>query len=353
MKTFLFVFTCTVLLVLGSQEAVAQPTCRYSYPTSLDCPDVSGNTVVLGRVVRLTDIDRETGVQSETKDLGGFPQGKVVIAVEEVFKGSADAFIEFTVHGSCYGPIQEGRKHIFNLHKTPNGYSNAHWSNTIDHLTPSERDKFLSAHRALIRSERVSTLFGTLRALDGLTPIEGVTVVAEKDDVKVEAVTDATGRYEFRELPGGEYKVQPLLAPALRPAKISEIRHANPGDTASVHRDALCGVRLDFIAMHAGVISGRIEGPDGKPFDVSTATLWRFDKEAKISFRQGVRQNEPGAFSFVDLPSGRYMIQVITRANGRSLSFYYPGVVYEQDAQMIDLTVGQEMIGLVFILPFH
>ena len=165
MKAFPFcVYVRSFTVRATAREAVAQTSCRYSYSISLDCPDISGDTVVLGRVVRLTDIDRETGAHSETKDLGGYPQGKVVIAVEEVFKGSADAFIEFTVHGTCYGPIEEGRKHIFNLHKTPNGYSNPHWSNPLDYLKRASVDKFLSAHRALIRGERLSTLFGTLRA---------------------------------------------------------------------------------------------------------------------------------------------------------------------------------------------
>lgn len=353
MKTFLLAFTCIVLLVLAGHDVSAQPGCRYSYGLSLDCPDISGDTIVLGRVVRLTDIDRETGVHSDVKDLGSYPEGKVVIEVEEVLKGTADSLIEFTGHGGCYGPIEVGRRHIFNLNKTPNGYTNPHWSNPIDHLRTGEPEKYLNGLRALIRGERTSWLFGTLRAYDGLLPIEGITVVAERDGEKSEAVTDANGRYEFRDLPDGEYKVQPLLAPALRPAEISNIRHAKPGETAIVHRSILCGARLDFIAQHSGIISGRLEGPDGKPFDVSTATLWRFDKDAKISYRFGKPQNEPGVFTFVDLPAGRYMIQVISRGNGRSTSFYYPGVIYETDTQMIDLTVGQEMTGLVFKIPPH
>ena len=158
MKILLFVFTCTALLILGSQEVYAQPGCRYSYGVSFECPDISGDTVVLGRVVRLTDIDRETGVHNDAKDLGGWPEGTVLIEVEQVFKGTAEAFIEFTV---------------------------------------------------------------------------------------------------------------------------------------------------------------------------------------------------AGVFSFVDLPPGRYMIQVISRANGRSTSFYYPGVIYETDTLMIDLTVGQEMTGLLFKIPPH
>jgi carboxypeptidase family protein len=352
MKIFLFVFTCAVFLVPGSQEVSAQPGCRYSYPISLDCPDISSDTVVLGRVVRLTDIDRETGIHSDAKDLGGWPQGKVVVEVEEVFKGSADTFIEFTLDGSCYGPIKVGSKFIVSLYKTPNGYSNPHWGD-VSYMEPSERNKFLNALRALIRGERLSKLFGTVRGLDGLGPIEGITVIAEKDGQKFEAVTDTKGRYDFRDLPDGEYKVQPLLAPALRPAEIDQMRHAKPGDSATVDRGTLCGVRMDFLAQHAGVISGYIEGPDGKPFDVSTATLWRFDKEAKISFRLGQPEKEPGVFSFVNLPPGRYMIQVISRANGRSTSFYYPGVIYETDTQMIDLTVGQELTGLVFRIPPH
>ena len=134
----------------------------------------------------------------------------------------------------------------------------------------------MNAHRALIRGERLRTVFGTLQNKDGLGPIEGVTVVAEKDGEKFEAVTDSEGRYEFGELPEGEYKVQPLLAPALRPAEHSERPHAKPGDTARILRNTLCGVRLDFIALHNGVISGRIEDSDGEPIHASSATLWRF-----------------------------------------------------------------------------
>ena len=81
MKALFFALTCAVLLFCTAHELLAQPTCRYSYPMSLDCPDVSGDTVVLGRVVQLTDIDIETGIQSESKDLGGYPNGKVLCAV--------------------------------------------------------------------------------------------------------------------------------------------------------------------------------------------------------------------------------------------------------------------------------
>lgn len=353
MKALFFAFTCAVLLFSTTHEILAQ-TCRYTYPISLDCPDVSGDTVVLGRVVQLTDIDIETGKLSESKDLGGYPNGKVVVAVEDVLKGSADTFIEFTVHHTCYGPIREGSKHIFNLNKTPNGYTNPKWSNTIDYLTPSERDNFLNAHRVLIRGERLATLFGTLRDKESLKPVDGITVVAEKDGEKFEALTDANGRYDFGELPEGDYKVHPVLAPALRPAEHGDMRHAKPGDTARIRRDAPCGVRFDFFALHNGVISGHIEDADGKPIHSSAATLWRLDKNSKTPFRQSVPQSEYGPFAFVDLPPGRYLIEVVMlNSRGPWPSFYYPGVANEKEAVIIELTRGQELSGLVFKLPPH
>ena len=351
MKALLFAFTCAFLLVCSTLEAVAQPTCRYSYPLSLDCPDISGDTVVLGLVVQLTDIDTKTGEQSEAKDLGGFPSGKVVIAVEDVLKGSAEPTIEFTVYGSCYGPIQEGRRHIFNFTKTANGYTNPKWSNSIDYLKPGERDNFLNAHRMLIRGERLATLFGTLRDKD-LKPIEGITIVGEKDAEKFEAVTDSAGRYEFGELPVGEYKITPQLAPALRPAEYSEMRHAKPGDTARIHKEVPCGVRFDFFASHNGVISGRIEDAEGKPIHSASATLWQLDKGSKSPFKQSVPQTEYGPFVFADLPPGLYLIELIkVNTDGPWRSFYYPGVVNEKDAIIIDLTEGQELKGLFFKLP--
>lgn len=336
-------FCCT-------NEAVAQPTCRYSYPVALDCPNISGDTVVLGLVVQLIDIDIKTGEQSEAKDLGGFPSGRVVIAVEDVLKGSAEPTIEFTVQG-CYGPIQEGRRHIFNFNKTANGYTNPKWSNSIDFLKPTERDNFLNTHRMLIRGERLATLFGTLRDKD-LKPIEGITIVAEKDAEKFEAVTDSAGRYDFGELPVGEYKVTPQLAPGLRPAEYSEMRHAKPGDTARIHQEVLCGVRFDFFASHNGVISGRIEDAEGKPVHSSSATLWRLDKGTKVPFKQSVPQTEYGPFEFADLPPGLYLIEIIkVGTDGPWRSFYYPGVVQEKDALIIDLTEGQKLKGLHFKLP--
>ena len=299
----------------------------------------------------MTDIDPETGAHSPSKHLGGYPQGKVVVAVEEVLKGSPDAFIEFTVHGTCYGIIEEGGKYIFHFDKTSNGYSNPKWSSWLPR--EDEFANFLSAQRTLIRGERLSTIFGTLRDNDFLGPVEGVTVVAEKNGVKFEAVTDSKGRYEFGDLPEGEYKVHPLLAPALRPAEYSGLRHAKPGDTASI-RDALCGARLDFFASHNGVIRGRIEDAEGKPVYPESAILYKLDEKSKYPYKHDRFQNEPATFSFVDIPPGRYIIEVTTvRLDRPWPSFYYPGVSDEKEAVIIELVGGQEVSGLVFKLPPH
>lgn len=353
MKRFFFAAVCTLLLSCPI-EAAAQPTCAFSYPVSLDCPDSSGDTVVLGRVATLTHINPQTGEESQTRALGFYPRGRVVAAVEEVFKGSAGAVIEFTVHGGCYGPIEEGRRYIFNIYRTSGGYTNQRWSGTLDYLTRSDATKFRDALRSLIRGERLSNLFGTLRDRERLQAIQGITVVAEKNGLKFRARTDATGRYEFRKLAEGEYKVYPLLSPALRPVEYSGLRHARPGDTARVLKNAACGVRLDFMASYNGVISGRVDGPDGKPFASAAAILLKFDSESKspTQYREYIRQNEPGTFSFVDLPPGRYLIEVFTPAGpGRAWIFYYPGVVYQRDARIINVAGGQRVTGIIVKLP--
>ena len=100
------------------------------------------------------------------------------------------------------------------------------------------------------------------------------------------------------------------------------------------------------------MISGRIEDAEGKPIHSSSATLWRLDKGTKVPFKQSVAQTEYGPFEFADVPPGLYLIEIIkVGTDGPWRSFYYPGVVQEKDALIINLTEGQKLSGLLFKLP--
>lgn len=350
MKLLLF-FACVLFLFCAREQAAAQPRCSFSIPVSLECANPAGDAIVLGRVVNLTHINPQTGEQSESESLGNDQAGTAVVAVEELLKGSASETFEFAVRSGCIGSLDKGKRYIFNMFKSSNGYSTHGWS-YIDHMSEDDKFKFLSMLRGLIKGERLSSLYGTVREQRSFNPIEGITIVAEKDDVKFEVLTDATGRYEFNPLPEGEYKVYPLLSAALRPAEDGRVQHARPGDTALVHKDLVCGIRLDFLASYTGAISGRVHGPDGNPFAAIGAVLYRYEGDSRSLYREYVRQLEPGAFSFVDLQPGRYLIIVnIPGKPGHSPGFFYPGVVYEKDAQIIDLTEGQQVTGLILKLP--
>lgn len=346
------------LLLLFAQGTRAQPTCFFTHRLSHDCPDTSGALVFLGRVVSLTERDTQTGAETETDRLNGYLRGTTVVAVEELFKGEAGASVELRLDRGCYGRLEKGKTYLFNLGRTPETHDPFHWSEEWDYLSEEEAAKLREAIRANVGGERQPRLYGIVRHAERHSPVVGLTVVAERDGARFETHTDDAGRYEFGELPDGEYKVYPLLPPSLRPP--DDPRDGRPrerhDDTAHVLNAALCGARQDFGVLDTGSISGRVVDADGQPFVSAGVSLSRFDGRSSLPSlayaKETLMHKREGNFAFVNLPPGRYLIEVIMPGDGRSWPvLYYPGVVYQKDASVIDLKPGEKLADLVVKLP--
>lgn len=354
MRTQLSSGLCLLLLLLCSARAAAQPGgCRWTYPISLECPEISGHTVFLGRVLSLTELEATSGNDAPTDLVTLMPRSRAVVAIEQLFKGEAGAVIELTMNRRCYGRIETGKRYIFNLGRDQAGNYYPAWSNALEDLPEGGEEKLLRRIRAVMRKERQSPILGTITNVERRHPLPGVVVVAEKGEEKFEARTDAEGRYEFSELPDGEYKVYPILSPALRPAENEQHQYAKPGQTTVIN-GAVCSTRLDFTALYVGVISGQIEDAEGKPFATAWATLWRFDDvtDSTYLYAEFARQVEPGAFLFTNVAPGRYLIAAYVPGDEqRTPGFYYPGVVYQKDAHVIQLAEGQSATGLIVTIP--
>ncbi|HKP37928.1 MAG TPA: carboxypeptidase-like regulatory domain-containing protein [Pyrinomonadaceae bacterium] len=353
MNVKLFVPLCVVLLCMA--EVAAQPTCFASYGISPDCPNIDGDVVFLGRVVSLTAINRQTGERTESDTLNGYLYGEVAVTVEELLKGEASGVVEFRIRAGCYGMIERDKKYIFNLSGPPGDY-HAKWSGAIDYMEESAIAKLLSTIRAHIRGEQQPRIFGTLYNDSRRGPINGTTVVADNYGAKFEAGTDSEGRYEFRELPEGEYKVYPLLPTWL-------VLYDDDKKTWGVKRyisvrilgNGPCGTRVDFTATDTGVISWRLESAAGKPVTCYRVNLIRLDYESRKEPYYVSYINDPALdtdYSFEHLSPGRYLIylQVVDIDRNISTSFYHPGVWDERDARGIDLGEGQKLDGVTIKL---
>lgn len=345
-----------VLLLLFASATRAQPTCFVSGPLWLDCPYRGSETFFLGRVLSLKGFDDQTGAEYEADRLGSYPRGKVVVAVEEAFKGDVGAVFEFEVHGRCYGHIEKGRRYLFEQGVTGGGRYT--WAEAPHYESEAEQTKFLDSLRALVKGVRQPRLYGVVRHAERRSPFEGLTVVAERDGAQFETRTDDQGRYEFAELPEGEYKVYPLLPPSLAPP--DDPRDGKPrtrhDNTAHVHGTAVCGTRQDFEMLDTGSISGRLVDADDQPFVAAGVSLSRFNGQSSLPSlayaKEVLMHKREGNFSFVNLQPGRYILEIILPGDGRSWPvLYYPGVVYQKDARVIDLKPGEKLTGLVVNLP--
>lgn len=349
-----------VLLLFCSWEAAAQPTCFNNFYLPNSCPPQE-DIILIGRVITFFSVDetREDD-PSGYKVLRGPVRGRVVVAVEEVLKGEAAVEVELRFRSGCAGFIQKNEKYVFAVKKTSDGLFAQSWSNNLETMSPEDVAQSLEVIRSLVSGERQPRLFGTLRNVD--RPVPDITVVAEKGEERFETNTDASGRYEFRELPEGEYQVNPILPESLRPANDDNRQPRERYDyRVPVTDQGLCGARVDFLAWPNGVISGRVEDADGNPVkDVRIGLSWLIDKDVGQGApypADEVWGPQDGEFSFINLAPGPYLLVVDTEgrigSDGKRIgTLYYPGGVdWEEEAHPLDLAPGQKVTGLVIKLP--
>ncbi len=373
-----------VLLLLAPPSPAPQPTCFINYDLSYPCIALYADIIFVGRVISLTAISQDAQGNISQTEVGSLREhlwGKAVVHVETLFKGKVTGKVELTFRSECWGDISRDRQYIFNVKQTAEGLQLDRLSVALDSdtLRQDDRQYFTEMLRAVIKGAPQPRLFGRLlHYAEGFVPITGqpisdITVIAEKDEVKFETRTNADGRYEFRDLPSGEYQVYPLWPESLRPADDDyyNIRRERPNEKLSVNNQSPCGTRRDFVAWDNGVIAGRAEDADGRPVKFLTQEqvaslrrqgqgedtdgklvkwlqarlLWRTNKDGGPSISSpavqvwNLKQEE---FAFINLSPGHYQLEFV----GGDL-----GTVREYLSYPIDLAPGQKMREIVVRLP--
>jgi hypothetical protein len=205
---------------------------------------------------------------------------------------------------------------------------------------------------------------GRVVAADTGLPIRRGVVRATSVEVRENrsTVTDAEGRYEFRELPAASYTLNASKSSFVA-LSYGQTRPFDSGRPLEL-KDSQTIERIDFRLPRGGVIAGRILDELGEPVsDVQVMTM-------RNQFAQGRRQptpygrpamtNDIGEFRLFGLPPGEYYISATARdlsammatSDDRSgyAPTYYPGTPNAAEAQLVAIAVGESQSDLTLIL---
>jgi hypothetical protein len=226
---------------------------------------------------------------------------------------------------------------------------------------------------------------GRILGTDAPNPIRRAQVRITGPDIAPKAaLTDASGRFDFRELPAGRYTLQ-ASKPGFVSVQYGQNRPFEQGKGIEL-ADKQSIDNADIAMPRGGVISGRVvdEFGDALP-DISVTAMrqtWSNGRRRLVPSPGRIAQtNDLGQFRIYGLPPGDYYVSATVRS-GLSLgdmevtmldgggirtgSFvagpteprsgyaatYYPGTANVAEAQKIALAAGQELSGADFgLLP--
>jgi len=177
-------------------------------------------------------------------------------------------------------------------------------------------------------------------------------------------ITDDQGRFEFKDLPAGYYRL--MANPSSFQAQYLRGGYGQrrPEDLGIPFEltDGQLFPNATIALPRAGVISGRITDEEGEPLARIGTYLLFFPPGSSAPSRAGgqqVQTNDLGQFRLYGLQQGEYI--VVAQSNGREgpvadtdpsgfLTTYYPGVPSEAEAQHVRVRPGGETSGVDFRL---
>ena len=221
---------------------------------------------------------------------------------------------------------------------------------------------------------------GRVIASDGSGPVRRAQVRLTSPDITPKvAMTDAEGRFEFRELPASRFTMQATKSGFVS-VQYGQTRPFESGKPIEL-ADRQAMDNADIAVPRGGVISGRIvdEFGDALP-DVQVTAMrqaWANGRRRLMpSPGRIATTNDLGQFRIYGLPPGEYFVSASIRGGALEMldfelmgatpgtaaaptasapksgyaSTYYPGTVNPAEAQRVTLASGQELTGADFPL---
>jgi len=207
---------------------------------------------------------------------------------------------------------------------------------------------------------------GRITLAGGAQPIARVDVRASSPTLKrPRAVkTDASGRYEIRDLPAGKYVVSAVKSNFVT-AAFGQTRPLGPGVPFDLADGQIANVNLTL--SHSGVIAGRVIDEFGEPVTDVQVTTMRYqyvNGERRLVPAAGrSTTNDIGEFRMFGLPPGDYLVSARVQNGMMFLDSddrpenragyaptYYPGTSNPGEAQRISIDAGQVVNGISLTL---
>lgn len=208
-------------------------------------------------------------------------------------------------------------------------------------------------------------ILGRVVAADSGTPIRRAQVRISGQDIGSKAaLTDAEGRYEFRDLPGGRFTVSVMKSGYVN-VQYGQSRPFEAGRPIEL-ADKQVLDKVDISMPRGSVISGRIVDEFGEPVADAMVTAmrqsWAGGRRRLVPAGRFGQTNDLGQFRMYGLPPGDYYVSATLR-NQESMMFeamgprggptgsnpgsgyaptYFPGTASAAEAQKITLALGQE-----------
>jgi hypothetical protein len=215
---------------------------------------------------------------------------------------------------------------------------------------------------------------GRVLAAETGAPLRRAQVRISGQDVAPKtALTDAEGRYEFRELPAGRFSVMASKSGYVT-VQYGQTRPFESGRPIELaEQQAADGA--DITMPRGGVISGRILDEFGEPVADANVTsvrqTWSGGRRRLVPAGRMAQTNDLGQFRLYGLPPGDYYVSATLRgaepfmfdmmggggagpaASGTASGYaptYFPGSASASDAQKVNIAPGQEISGTDFAL---
>lgn len=220
---------------------------------------------------------------------------------------------------------------------------------------------------------------GRVVTSDTAAPVRRAQVrIASNEAGSRAALTDADGRYEFRDLPAGRFSLTAQKS-GFMTVQYGQTRPFESGKTIDL-ADAQVVDKADITMPRGSVISGRIVDEFGDPVaDASVSALrsmWSNGKRRLQQTGRTAQTNDLGQYRLFGLAPGDYYVSATYRGGDMAIMemaavaatmsssggpsgstpnsgyapTYFPGTINGGDAQRLTLAVGQEAQGTDFAL---
>ena len=223
-----------------------------------------------------------------------------------------------------------------------------------------------------------SRLRGRAITADTGTPVRRAVIRISGPDIGSKtAMTDAEGRYEFRDLPAGHFNLSASKAGYVT-MQYGQVRPFEQGKTIDLV-DAQVMDKADFLMPRGSVISGRLVDEFGDPMSeamvVAMRSVWSGGRRRLQPSGRSATTNDLGQFRIYGLSPGDYFVSATMRGgaemalemamamgvpggggpvgsnpNSGYAPTYFPGTSSGAEAQKITVVAGQEAANTDFAL---